>query len=143
MKKVLISCWLLLLVGSCVSGVDLVTGEPTVGIDPNISAKIESGAEATIGILTILGAFWPILIPIMTGIGGGLATWRKIKPKLTEAQSEATMYYSATESVVTAIEDFKEKYPEEWDKLKAECSHTIGPQAENVIRAILGKPPKT
>lgn len=126
----------------CITATDPVTGEQMMGVDPNIATAIESGAQATIGILAILGTLWPVLIPIGTGIGGALVTWRKVKPKLTEAQSEATMYHSATESVVTALEDFKEKYPEGWDKLKAEFTHTIGSNTENIIRAIRGLPPK-
>lgn len=142
MKKVLILCWLLLLIGGCVSGVDPVTGEQTVGVDPNIAAQVEIGAQAAIGILAILGTLWPVLIPAGTGLAAAIATWMKVKPKLIEAQSEATMYHSATESIVMAIEDFKEKYPEEWGKLKAECSHTIGTNTENVIRALRDLPPK-
>lgn len=146
MKKML--RWMLicivLIVGitGCITSTDPATGEKQISVDPNVAAQIEVGTQATVSILTILGAFWPILIPIGTGIAAGFGTWVKVKPKLTQAQSEATMYHSATESIVMAIEDFKEKYPEEWDKLKAECLHTIGTNTENIIRALRDLPPK-
>ena len=142
MRKMLIIGCFLLLVGGCVTSIDPETGAKGVSVDPNVAAQIEGGSAAAVGILTVLGSMWPILIPIATGIGGVMGALRTSKPKLVAAQSEASMYYSATEAIVNAIEGFKDVCPDEWKKLEQSLAKSIGPKAENLIRALRGLPPK-
>ena len=150
MKKVLILCWLLLLVGGCVSGVDPITGEQVFGVDPNVAAAIEAGVQVAVSIMTVLGSFWPILTPISLLAVGGLATWFKVKPKLTELQTKERMAHSAMSATVIGLDDFKEAYPEWWEKLGEKLDNIkdklIDPKdrtvIENLIRAARGLPPK-
>lgn len=124
----------------CIKSTD-TQGRTTYQADPNIVTKVEQGVEQSIGILTILGAFWPILLPIATAVGGGLATYKKIKPQVTSAQTEAKIYYNTTASIVVAIEDLKKQNPKSWEDLRDRLYDTIGENGEAVIRGMRGLPP--
>jgi len=131
---------LLLLVPGCEIVKD--GGQKIVRIDPNQAAKVEGAAEATIGILEALTAIWPVAGIGVAGLGTALAAWRKAKKNLTEKQSESQMYYNATAALVEAIGDYRDANPDKWAKLKKQLEDAIGPEAENVIRAIRGLEPK-
>lgn len=132
----------LLFVSGCLMRIDPITGERTYQIDPNAIPAYEETAEAAIGILAILSTIWPVLLPAVGIAAGVYGTWKKVKPQLATAQSEAAMYHTATKSVVTAIENFKINNPKEWLILEERLKKAIGPNAENVIRALRGLPPK-
>jgi len=145
MKKTMLWCVVLLslcmaCVG-CIESTDPETGETLYNVDPNTAAKVEVGTEAAVNIATILAAFWPVLLPVAGAGAGALGAWRNMKPKLTEAQTKEELYYKSTASLVSAIETLKVKNPASWEKLKAALA--IGPETENVIRALRGLPPKT
>lgn len=132
-----------LLVAGCITETDS-EGKKTHRLDPNAAAAIEKTADAGISILTIAGALWPALLPIVGALGGVYGTWKKMQPKYLAAKTEAELYYEITESAVMTIEDFKEEYPERWGVLKDEYwSKVISPEAENVIRALRGLPERT
>ena len=145
MKRAKLLLIVLLLVMPTISGckttINPETGAEQKQIDPEIAEKVEQGAEAGIAIGSVLSAFMPGLTGIVGIAAGALGAWKKIKPKLTEAQSESRMYYTATESVVTAVDEFKKSNPTEWKKLKSLLEKHLGSKAENVIRAIRGLPP--
>ena len=147
MKKTMLLLVVLiaLCVAGCVESMDPATGETVYNVDPDAAAKVERGVEAGIGVLQALSIFWPELLPagVVIGLGGALATWRKMKPKLTEAQAREALYFATTEEIVTAIEQYKTDNPAAWKKLGDEIGDKIGPEAENVIRAIRGLKPKT
>lgn len=140
--KVLLLAVILLAIGSCTKYIDPITGEKMVAVDSNAVAVVEPYAETGIGALGALSGFIPVLAPFATLAIGIYGTWKKIKPKLTQAQTEATMYHSATESIVVAIEDFKKTYPDKWAELEAKLVKSIGPKTENIIRALRGLGPK-
>lgn len=133
---------LFLLIAGC-RVTDPITGGTLYSADPNAIGDIETAAQLATGILALFAGVWPWAGPAAGILGGIFGTWSKVKPKLTKAQSEAEMYHSTATSIVTAIEDFKVNNPIEWNKLKAELEHTIGLNAQNIIRAIQGKPAKT
>jgi len=120
-------------------------GETYYRVDPNIAAEVERDVAVGITILQALSIIWPELLPagLLIATGGGLAVWKKLKPQLTEAQTRQALYYATTEGVVGAIEQFKETNPTEWKKLKKQLDDLVGPEAENVIRALRGLPAKT
>ena len=138
MKKWLIITVLLLGACGCVKSVNS-EGKTIYRADPCSLARIEKGTEGVISVLTILGAFWPALLPVAAAGVGVYGTYKKIKPKLLESQTEANLYHTTTHALVTAIEDLKINNPEAWSKLKEEIR--VGPQVESVIRALRGKPP--
>ena len=142
MKKWILTFVVLLALSGCRVSKDPVTGEELYSVDPNTAAKVETGAEAAIGIGTVASTFYPVLLPIVTLLSGALVAWRKMKPKLTEAQSEAEMHHSATRAVVGVLEKFKDDNPDEWAKLEERFVKAIGPKTENIIRALRGLPPK-
>jgi len=132
-----------LLVAGCITETDPDTGKKTHRLDPNAAATIGKTADAGISILTIAGALWPALLPIVGALGGVYGAWKKINPKYLAAKTEAELYYGITESAVMTITDFKEEHPELWGRLKDEYwSNVISPEAENVIRALRGLPAK-
>lgn len=113
---------------------------PTTGqweISPGASEKIDSitiPAEENIDSLTAMAtAIWPPAAGILGLIGIGLGAWNK---------RSANNSYGLTECLVTAIDKWKEKNPDNWDGLEAEFDKLIGPDAENVIRAIRKLPAK-
>jgi len=130
------------LMGGCRVTTDPETGEKLVQVDPNTAAKIETGASAAATGLTVLSPFVPWLTPVAGIVAGVLGAWLKIKPKLTAAQSDATMYHSATESIVLALESFKTSNPTEWRKLSKILGDNTGVRTENVVRALRGLPAK-
>jgi hypothetical protein len=89
-----------------------------------------------------LAVLWPPLAAIgglVMGVGGA---WRKMKPKLTEAESNVQFAEAAGEATAYAIEEFKKVHPEEWDVLSRYLREHHGPEFENFYRALRGLPPK-
>ena len=140
MKKVIVMCMMLLVVAGCVSGTDPNTGEKTWHVDPNAAATAEKYVETGTSIMTVLAPVFPVLYPVLLITGGVLAAWRKMKPKVTKAQDRATLMHTGVSSLVVAIEELKKASPESWEKLKEEIK--VGPEIENIIRAIRGLPAK-
>lgn len=141
-KLIVLAVVLVLLCGSCEKAVN-DAGQITYRLDPNTAAQLEKGGETAIDIMQILGAIWPPLA-IAGSIGGtALASYKKLKPKWTTAQSEANLYHTATHHIVVMIEDLKKNHPEIWkDEVKPKLDKAMGPEIENVIRSLRGLPPK-
>ncbi len=132
-----------LLVAGCITEVDPDTGKKTHRLDPNAAAAIEKTADAGISILTIAGALWPALLPIVGALAGVYGAWKKMQPKFLAEKTKAELYYGITESAVDTIEDFKAANPKLWDELERKYwTGVVGPEAENVIRALRGLPAK-
>ena len=127
----------------CVKSTDPATGESQYALDAEKAAEVEQYVETGITILMALSVIWPGLIPaaLLAILIGALAAFRKVKPQLVEAQTEAQQYYSVTESVVVAIEAFKESNPDDWMKLEEKLKKALGPAGENIIRALRDLPP--
>jgi len=146
MKKVLLlivmCAGLSLVVAGCISTKDPVTGQTQTSLDPNTVGQVERAAETAIGILGLLGIVWPFLLPVATAGGAVYGTWKTVKPKLVTAQTQSQMYYSATASIVQGIEAYKAANREQWDNLEGYLAETIGPKAENIIRALRKLPAK-
>ncbi len=141
MKKLLLAIVLLAVLSGCVKTVT-DDGQEKYSFDPNVAAKVETGVQTGIGVMTILSAIFPVLLPIV-GIGGGvLGTWLKVKPTLVKAQAKSTLYYNTTASIVAAIEDFKGNNPDKWAEVEKYLTKTVGLGAENVIRALRNLPIK-
>ena len=146
MKARILICMMALLVvalvvAGCVTGTDPNTGAATYHVDPNAVAKIEPTIETAITIGTLLAPLFPVIIPALTLITGGFGIWLKMKPKVTKAQDRATLLHTGVSSLVVAIEELKKISPDGWEKLKTEIK--VGPEIENIIRAIRGLPAKT
>lgn len=156
-KRILVFClWLIVMVvltlclAGCRKATDVDTGKPFWTVDPNKAQKIERVADTASQILAILGVLWPALLSVGTGVAGALAVWRKYKPKLTQAESEALLYHTLGSVTIDGLEEFKKLYPEEWKNLLAELEAVKGKilspeerrKIENLIRALRGLPPK-
>ena len=156
MKKVIVilTAGLILSLGAtgCIESKNPETGEKTYQVDPTVVEKVEKGVETGIGALTAVSAIWPEIISLgfLTTLGGILGTWRKMKPKLTEAQSKAKMFHSAGQVTAIGLEEFKKAYPKEWesvtDYLDNAKNDLLNPEdrlrIENLIRGFIGKAPK-
>ncbi len=145
----LMVCVILAGVAGCVTSTDPTTGQQQVSVDPNVVEQAEAGAVAVAGILALLIPFFPWAFPALTALAGVIATWRKMKPKIVNAQSETEMYHSIASSVVLGIEEYKKLYPEKWEDLAEELealkNKIISPEdrlkIENVIRGLRGLMP--
>lgn len=136
----------------CIESKDPETGEKTYQVDPVAVEKVEESVETGIGVLTAVAAIWPELISLgfLTTLGGILGTWRKMKPKLTEAQTKAKMFHSAGQVTAIGLEEFKKAQPKEWmdvvDYLNDAKNKLLNPEdrlrIENLIRGFIGKAPK-
>lgn len=133
---------LLLMVSGCIAETN-EQGETTYKADPCTVKKVEQSVEAGISLLGILSVFLPVLIPVATGAAGIYGTYKKVKPKLDVARTEANLYHTSTHTLVAVIEEIKLKQPELWKKLKPFLEDSkMGKNIENVILALRGKPPK-
>jgi len=126
----------------CIEHVDPATSETLYRVDPNVVTSVEVGAETAVSIAAILGAIWPALLPIAGAGAGILGAWQRMKPKMLETQRRQDLYYATTEGIVAGVKRFGELHPDSYEVLKERLSKTIGPEAENVIRALRGLPAK-
>jgi len=126
--------------------VDPNTGVKTVSLDPNVPAVAEPLVEAAAGLAPLFGDAGILVGGILVGI---LGAWRKVKPDLETAKSDAEQSYAAAAAVVEAVEEFKASNPSEWSKLGAMIEARLAKQGmdpeviKNVIRGIRGLPAKT
>ena len=142
MKKLILTICILLAVTGCVTET-ASDGTKTVRIDAEKAEQFEQGAEAGISIMQALVVVWPGFAVLSATLAGVLGAWRTQKGKLIIAQSETKMYHSVTASLVGAIDDYREAYPANWGKLRTQLADTIGPEGENIIRALRDLPAKT
>ncbi len=108
--------------------------------DPNTTLAVEGAAEAGVGILQALAVLWPGAAAGAAGLTVALKAWRNAKKNLATSETNSEQYYHATEGLVSAIGHYRNENPERWKKLKVKLENAIGPEAENVIRAIRGLP---
>ena len=143
MKKILFIIVMMLFIGGCVK---VVTVDPNTGlesmayaIDPNVVGQTEQIGGIVYSISSGLGAFFPWATGVAGIVGGLLGAIARYKPKLTGLQTKQEITYNSTEALVGLIEELKKTNPETWTSLKDRLK--IGPEVENVIRAIRGLPP--
>jgi len=142
MKKLLIS--IVFVLSLCLSGctreTNTETGETKWKLNPIISEQFEKGGEGAAGLLAAIAPFWPPAGAASVTLLSLLGIYRrKVKPKFEKAKNEAEIYHASTQTLVEVIEDIKLHEPELWEKLKPLIK--MGPNTENVIRALRGKPP--
>ena len=129
MKKVLIGLMLVFMVTgfvSCEWREDVETGKKHIRIDPNEAGKYEDAAEGSIGIMTALSPLFPFLIPVITGVGGALGIWRRLKPKLTASEEEKNNFVRGGEVLAMVLEELKTEHPDIWKD--------VGPKIEVLIK---------
>ncbi len=147
--KILLLLTLLLCLGlGCLKGTttDPNTGEtsPTLRLDPNTADEGEAIADVAIGVGGIASTFLPWLAPFVTAGVGGLATWRKIRPKLEQATKERDISFKAGATLAEALQELRQKHPQIWDDIKPIIENAAAPasEMENAIRGFRGLPVK-
>lgn len=140
----------LLVISGCVTEVDPETGEKFTRLDPEVSQRVEKVTEAVPVIrqgLDVAAILWPsaagVLGIIAGAVGAAKKAANKYQPELDESRHRARQYHTATAAVVSAIEEFKRTNSDDWEKLEHKLAQHIGPEAENVIRALRGLPDKS
>ena len=125
-------------------------GEIQFRLNPKIANGIEKGGENTLSLLTLLSPFFGPVGGIVVGVvGTGLTIFKKVKPKLTEAQNKHKLANTVAGIAVEAIEQIKKDNPKLWDsmakELQKECedSGVDTKTVKNFIRGLRGLPPKT
>jgi hypothetical protein len=118
-------------------------------IDPNFVVSAEGVVETGAGIAAVLA---PLLGPVSGLVSGGLLTalglWRKVKPRIMNAETKAEVGYAVSTSLVEAIERLKKESPQDWERLKPLVNKAIATAGmdpkvlDNMIRGIRGLPPK-
>lgn len=145
--KVSLVVVVLLAIAGCVTTTNPATGEKNVALDPN-SAIVTIGEAAAEGVAAVAPFLGPTGILIGGIAAGALGAWRKIKPSLTAAKTEAEQYHAAAAATVTGLEAFKESNPEAWAAIGTKIQEQLTKQGidpkvvENVIRGLRGLPPK-
>lgn len=141
-KPVLCFCVVLMSLGvfGCIR--TITDGKTTYRVDPNKAAVVEKTAEVSVTVMQALTPFFPWLGAVATGIGGSLTVWRTQKPKFIREQTRADLFHGTAESLVVLLEKFKGTNPTEWAALEKILSDKVGPETENVIRALRGLPQK-
>lgn len=140
---------LLMIFGGCITEI-AEDGTKTYKLAPGTSDKISEGGE---GVLNLLNLLAPLLGPVgglaIGGVTTGLAVFKKIKPKLTEAQGKYELSNTVAGITVDVIEQLKEDNPKLWDslsvKLQKECedSGIDTKLVKNFIRGLRGLPAKS
>lgn len=139
---------LLVAVGSCeaTKTVNPETGETekTYALDQEQADEIESATETLVAAGGIASGFLPWLTPFVAATVAGLATWRKIRPKLNEATAERDAFFKGGEVLAIALDDIKTNQPEVWAKIAPVIEDAAGPvgHVENAIRGFRHLPPK-
>lgn len=109
-------------------------------LTPEAEASLDKAATTAEGIGAILAAYG------LTGVGGalvaGAGVWKRLKPQLEEAKEEREIGYEAGRATAQALEEFKEKYPDQWAELKPFLEGHHGQSIENFYRALRGLDPK-
>lgn len=141
MRKLFLSVTLLTVLMLGFSGCEVFTEG---GIDPNRVAEFEQGGKAVIDVLQVLSVFVPGLIPVATAATGIFVTWKKMKPKLTDAQVKENMANNAGMVLAELVEEIKQKNPETWAKHKDDFKKAIGvgTVVEQTIRGFRGLNPR-
>ena len=126
----------------CVLGGCATTPSGETILDPQTAETI----DAVAAFAEPLGISLGLLFPPIAALGGILAgvagAWRKMKPRLAEAEDMAEIATVAGEATTVALEDFKAKHPEEWATLSGYLRDNHGPEVENFYRALRSLPPK-
>lgn len=117
----LLMAWLFLFAG-CAELMQPVNNEP------NAPPLIEPVVETGIGLGQLLGTLWPPLLPIATAAGGIFAGYKRLKPKLQQAQTDADKYFAAGETLASVLDDIKKNQPETWQ--------VIGPKIADATKSI-------
>lgn len=125
-------------------------GELQIRLNPKVANNIEKGGEGALSLLTLLSPFLGPAGGIAIGaVTTGLAVFKKIKPKLTEAQNKYELSNTVAGITVEAIEQIKIDNPKLWvlmaEKLRQECedSGVDTKIVKNAIRGLRGLPAKT
>ena len=125
-------------------------GTTKYGLAPGMDKKIEAGGEGALNLLTLLSPLFGPAGGIAVGVvATGLAVFKKVKPKLTEAQNKYELSNAVAGIAVEAIEQIKIDNPKLWDsmaeKLRKECEDSgIDTKiVKNFIRGLRGMPTKT
>jgi hypothetical protein len=148
MKKYLIVIFSLLFIAGCASVLNPNTGEMTRVLDPNAVSVFQNAGETAGNLLGILGAFWPVLLPIAGYVSGAVRVSRKLTPELTRVQAQSEMNHTIAATTISGIEAFRKEFPKEWEGLMFKLDEAklkiISPEdrlkIENIIRGLRGKP---
>lgn len=140
---------ILMIISGCIA-YEAEDGTTKYGLIPGMDKKIEEGGQATLSLLTLLA---PLLGPAgglaVGGVATGLTVFKKVKPKLIEAQNKYELSNAVAGIAVEAIEQIKKDNPKLWDsmaeKLRKECEDSgIDTKiVKNFIRGLRGFPTKT
>lgn len=136
--------WLLLvavlLIGGCVEGLftDPDTGEQTKYhyLDPNTAEQYENVAEGVVTTGVALLPLLPWLAPFVTGGGGLLAMWKKLKPQLTAANKEKDNSVRGGIVLAQVLEDIKVNHPDTWASISP-AIHDSMVASSDVERAVM------
>lgn len=141
--------WLILISISALMAVSVIgcqqsqSGEPVLKEDAIVA--IDKGAEiaeAAGQTAVSLGFIWPPATVIGGLLVGAAGAWRKMKPKVIEAERNAELATYAGEATAFAIEEFKKANPEEWATLSQILRDNHGLTVENFYRGLRGLPMK-
>lgn len=147
MKYWIIPIAIVLIILGCRTVIDPDTGEEFKVLDPNHPAVVV-GETAAEGGAAVSPLFGPIGGVVSTLLLTGLGYWKKVKPKLAQAETKAEQSYAVSATLVGAMEHFKKTHPGHWDNLKGHIETQMSKQGvdpktiENVIRGLRGLPAK-
>ncbi|MHC4361224.1 MAG: hypothetical protein ACYSTZ_00250 [Planctomycetota bacterium] len=125
----------------CLAG--CVTGQAG---EPVIAPETVETIDAIASVVEPVGASLGLFVPSAAAIGGVLAglagAWRRLRPKLKDAEDMAELGSLAGEATAVALEEFKAAHPEEWSTLSEYLREHHGSTVENFYRALRDLPPK-
>ncbi len=104
-------------------------------LDPNRAASIEGAVEGTVGLAAVLLPLLPWLAPFVTGGGGLLAMYKKLKPQLTASEKDKGNLVRGGAALAQVLEEIKVNYPDTWAHISPAIHDSVG-ASSNVEGAI-------
>ena len=124
-------------------------GELRIRLNPETADSIEKGGEAGIAVGQLLAPFLGPVGGILVGsLAGGLALFKKFKPKLTHFQTKSELSNTVAGITVDVLEGLKKEHPEIWEKYSEKIHKELSRAdidtkvLENFIRGLRGLPVK-
>lgn len=134
--------WIPTVVALCALAGCATTATGETILTPAAIGTIDAVASVAEPLGTSLAILYPPAAVLGAALAGVFGAWRRMKPKVVEAETGRDIAEAAGDATSFALEEFKKAHPEEWSTLSDYLSKHHGPVVESFYRALRGLPPR-